>query len=59
MKSYMDRTKEIYGVTLVGSVVNVALLLFKFIAGIVGHSAAMVADAVHRRALALSCLPCD
>jgi len=27
--------------------VNVVLLLFKFVAGIVGHSAAMVADAVH------------
>ena len=26
---------------------NVVLLLFKFVAGIVGHSAAMVADAVH------------
>ena len=26
---------------------NVLLLLFKFIAGIFGHSAAMVADAVH------------
>ena len=33
--------------TLVGSVVNVALLLFKFVAGIVGHSAAMIADAIH------------
>ena len=33
--------------TLVGSVVNVVLLLFKFAAGIMGHSAAMVADAVH------------
>ena len=33
--------------TLVGSVVNVVLLLFKFVAGIVGHSAAMLADAVH------------
>ena len=33
--------------TLVGGVVNVVLLLFKFVAGIVGHSAAMVADAVH------------
>ncbi len=33
--------------TLVGSVVNVALLLFKFVAGILGHSAAMIADAVH------------
>lgn len=30
-----------------GSVVNVALLLFKFVAGILGHSAAMIADAVH------------
>ena len=43
----MQRTREIYRVTLVGSVVNVVLLLFKFVAGIVGHSAAMVADAVH------------
>ena len=43
----MERTKEIYRVTLVGSVVNVVLLLFKFVAGIVGHSAAMLADAVH------------
>ena len=43
----MDRTKDIYRVTLVGSVVNVVLLLFKFAAGIIGHSAAMVADAVH------------
>ncbi len=33
--------------TLVGSVVNVALLLFKFVAGILGHSAAMIADAIH------------
>lgn len=33
--------------TLVGGVVNVLLLLFKFVAGVVGHSAAMVADAVH------------
>jgi cation diffusion facilitator family transporter len=43
----MDRTKDIYWVTLVGSVVNVVLLLFKFVAGIIGHSAAMLADAVH------------
>lgn len=32
---------------MVGGAVNVLLLLFKFVAGIVGHSAAMVADAVH------------
>ena len=41
------REKEIYKVTIIGSIVNFILLLFKFIAGIVGHSAAMVADAVH------------
>ena len=43
----MQRNKEIYKVTLVGGAVNVILLLFKFAAGIIGHSAAMVADAVH------------
>lgn len=43
----MNRTKDIYRVTLVGSVINVVLLLFKFVAGIIGHSAAMLADAVH------------
>ena len=43
----MDRNKEIYQVTLVGGVANVVLLIFKFVAGIMGHSAAMVADAVH------------
>ena len=43
----MERNKQIYKVTLIGGAVNVILLLFKFVAGIVGHSAAMVADAVH------------
>ena len=43
----MSRSKEIYRVTLIGAAVNIVLLLFKFVAGIVGHSAAMVADAVH------------
>lgn len=45
----MERTREkgIYRVTLVGSGVNIVLLIFKFVAGIVGHSAAMMADAVH------------
>ena len=43
----MERNKERYKVTMVGGVVNVILLLFKFVAGILGHSAAMVADAVH------------
>ena len=43
----MTREKEIYKVTLVGSAGNVALLTFKFIAGFLGHSSAMIADAVH------------
>lgn len=30
-----------------GSIVNMILLILKFVAGILGHSAAMVADAVH------------
>lgn len=42
-----DREHRIYFVTLMGSVVNVVLLVFKFIAGILGGSAAMIADAVH------------
>lgn len=41
------REKEIYKVTIAGSVVNLLLLVFKFAAGILGHSAAMLADAVH------------
>lgn len=43
----MNREKEIYKVTLVGSVGNAILLTFKFVAGIAGNSSAMIADAVH------------
>ena len=43
----MEREKELTRVTLVGSIGNLLLLSFKFVAGIVGHSAAMVADAAH------------
>ena len=43
----MNREKEIYKVTLIGSVGNAVLLIFKFIAGMLGHSSAMIADAVH------------
>lgn len=42
-----NREKEIYRVTLVGSAVNIILTLFKFVAGFIGHSSAMLADAVH------------
>ncbi len=43
----MNREKEIFKVTLVGSVANVLLLTFKFIAGVLGNSSAMIADAIH------------
>ena len=42
-----EREKEIFKVTFVGGAVNVILLVFKFVAGIVGRSSAMVADALH------------
>ena len=43
----MKREKEIYRITLWGSVVNILLTGLKFAAGILGVSAAMIADAVH------------
>ena len=44
-----DRTreKEIYKVTIIGGIANAILVIFKFIAGIMANSAAMLADAVH------------
>lgn len=42
-----SRERGIYRVTIVGSIVNIVLVIFKFLAGILGHSAAMIADAVH------------
>ena len=45
--SQNKRERAIRRVTLAGSAVNVALVAFKLAAGVVGHSAAMVADAVH------------
>ena len=43
----ITRDQKIYRVTLTGSIVNMILLVMKFVAGILGNSAAMVADAVH------------
>lgn len=43
----MTRQQRIYKVTLMGSIVNMILLIGKFTAGILGNSAAMIADAVH------------
>jgi cation diffusion facilitator family transporter len=43
----MNREREIYKVTLIGSACNVVLMVLKFIAGTLAHSSAMIADAVH------------
>lgn len=45
--SATSREKSIYRVTWIGSIVNFLLLVFKFLAGLLGHSSALVADAVH------------
>ena len=42
-----SRERKIYQVTIYGSLVNLALVILKFIAGFLGQSAAMIADAVH------------
>lgn len=42
-----EREKKIYRITFIGSIVNFMLLAFKFVAGVLGHSSAMIADAVH------------
>ena len=43
----MTREKEIYTVTIIGGLVNLLLLVFKFVAGFLAHSGAMIADATH------------
>ena len=43
----MKRERDIYKVTIAGSIVNLILVICKFLAGMVGNSAAMIADAVH------------
>lgn len=43
----MNREQQICRVTLVGGLGNLLLVVFKFAAGILGRSSAMVADAVH------------
>jgi cation diffusion facilitator family transporter len=42
-----QRAQRIYTLTWAGSIVNLLLLVFKFVAGFVGHSSAMIADAIH------------
>lgn len=43
----MNREKRIQKVTLIGTFINLALLILKFFAGFAGKSGAMVADAIH------------
>lgn len=43
----MNREKEIRKITLWGSLVNLVLTVFKIIAGVMGRSAAMIADGIH------------
>lgn len=64
------RQKEIVKVTLIGTVINAILIVLKFAAGVIGNSAAMVADGVHSLSdfltdfvvivmLKISSKPCD
>lgn len=64
------RQKEIVKVTLIGTVINAILIVLKFAAGILGNSAAMIADGVHSLSdfltdfvvivmLKISSKPCD
>lgn len=41
------RERKIYRVTVLGSVINVLLVILKFAFGVMGRSSAMIADAVH------------
>lgn len=47
MNPNSGRQKRIFRVTITGSIVNLLLLAFKFLAGFIGHSSAMLADAIH------------
>lgn len=42
-----QRERELYKVTLAGSLVNLTLVACKLLAGLAGHSAAMIADGIH------------
>ncbi len=45
--SARGREAALSRVTIVGSIVNLILVVAKFAAGIIGHSSAMIADAIH------------
>ena len=45
--SHQSEKQKIYTITIIGSIANFLLVLLKFVAGFIGNSAAMIADAVH------------
>ena len=45
--SHQSEKQKIYITTIIGSIANFLLVLLKFVAGFIGNSAAMIADAVH------------
>lgn len=45
--SHHSEKQKIYTTTIIGSIANFLLVLLKFVAGFIGNSAAMIADAVH------------
>jgi len=47
LESSTKSAKAGRSVTLIGALINAFLILFKFLAGIFGHSQALIADAVH------------
>ena len=47
MTEERTRSRKIYLTTLFGSIINMLLVAFKIVAGIIGGSAAMIADAIH------------
>lgn len=44
---HISTRKDIYRITFIGFIINILLTIFKFSAGILGRSSAMIADAVH------------
>ena len=53
----MKKNKDLaYRVSIVTIVVNLALTIIKIIAGIIGHSSAMISDAIHSGSDVLSTL---
>ena len=45
--SHQSEKQKIYTTTIIGSIANFLLVLLKFVAGFIGNSAAMIAEAVH------------